>query len=50
MNFVQTQSRLESGFDLVQTKSRFQSGSKEFQTLDEIWTCTDDGQLCSWPF
>ena len=34
----------ESG---LQTKSRFQSGSKEFQTLDEIWTCTDDGQLWS---
>ena len=45
MNFVQTHSRPESGFDLVQTKSRFQSGLKIFQTLDKIWTCTDGGQL-----
>ena len=45
MNFVQTQSRLESGFDLVQTESRCESGLEKIQTLDEIWTSTDDGQL-----
>ena len=48
LSFVQTWSRLESGFDLVQTKSRYESGQEKIQTLDKIWTSTDDGHLCSW--
>ena len=38
--FVQTQSRLKSG-------TRQKSGHQKIQTLDEIWTSTDDGHLCS---
>ena len=39
--FVQTQSRLKSG-------TRQKSGHQKIQTLDEIWTSTDDGHLWLW--
>ena len=38
LNFVQTQSRLESG-------TRLKSGHKKIQTLDLVWTSTGDGHL-----